>query len=317
MTDLPKHLSFSSRNTLLTCPKRYYLGKIAYAPETSSYALAGGSAVHTVTELIDRKLVADGIDLSNLRLDGEASEGEAPSGWPVDADLPGMPGDTAESVFTDTFADAVAEQVERSGDNLKPTGRGSAAWPNGRDDAWWLTFGPLMVAAYLDWRISSAWDLAVTPAGEVAIEVEVGAVLGYPTKGYIDRVFVLPTGDLGVYDLKTGSRMPPPLQLAEYATQLEVLFGLRPKWGGFISFPVKGESVSVKVSEPIDLSLWNRPFFEHLNRSAIHIITEGDFPPVVADHCGWCGQRQNCAAQGGINADTYDPLFKLMQGEAS
>lgn len=56
----PKYLSPSQINTLLTCGEQYRLTRLLHVPERPMWAGIGGSAVHRMTEDLDRKAYADG-----------------------------------------------------------------------------------------------------------------------------------------------------------------------------------------------------------------------------------------------------------------
>lgn len=64
----PSHLSHSSRETLLRCAKSYFLSRIAKAPSRPALWLAGGSAVHEVTEAYDHWSAKPWSDAFNVEL---------------------------------------------------------------------------------------------------------------------------------------------------------------------------------------------------------------------------------------------------------
>ena len=57
---LPPHLSYSSKSAYVTCGERFRLEKVEAVPSKPSWAMVGGSAMHTLTETLDRQLF--GID---------------------------------------------------------------------------------------------------------------------------------------------------------------------------------------------------------------------------------------------------------------
>ena len=65
MSELPKHISYSSFNTWLECNWKYYLTKIQEVPEKHAVWFTGGSAVHKATELYDRGESTDVDELWN------------------------------------------------------------------------------------------------------------------------------------------------------------------------------------------------------------------------------------------------------------
>ena len=58
MTDspFPTYLSPSQISSLLTCGEQFRLTRLVKAPERPMWAGIGGSTVHRVTEILDRKL---------------------------------------------------------------------------------------------------------------------------------------------------------------------------------------------------------------------------------------------------------------------
>ena len=59
MSELPKHISYSSFNTWLECGWKYYLTKVKDVPEKHVVWFTGGSAVHKATELWDKQTPGD------------------------------------------------------------------------------------------------------------------------------------------------------------------------------------------------------------------------------------------------------------------
>lgn len=57
----PKHLSPSQISSLLTCGEQFRLTRLLHAPERPMWAGIGGSAVHRMTEDLDRKAWLDGL----------------------------------------------------------------------------------------------------------------------------------------------------------------------------------------------------------------------------------------------------------------
>jgi hypothetical protein len=54
--ELPKHISYSSLTTWLSCGHLYLLTRIMQVDEEPSAWLFGGKALHTATELYDRQV---------------------------------------------------------------------------------------------------------------------------------------------------------------------------------------------------------------------------------------------------------------------
>jgi RecB family exonuclease len=115
-------------------------------------------------------------------------------------------------------------------------GRATKANPDKENGIWWNASGREMLQRWVDWRTGGhGWKLWRTPQGQPAIELGITVNFGsVPVKMHIDRVFELPTGDLCILDLKTGSRTPSSdLQLAFYAVGMELALGVRPKFGTY------------------------------------------------------------------------------------
>lgn len=66
---LPPHVSWSSFDQYLSCPKRWQLGRLVRVEQRPMWAGVGGSAVHKATELYDLRI------FSNRVIDNDASEG--------------------------------------------------------------------------------------------------------------------------------------------------------------------------------------------------------------------------------------------------
>lgn len=54
--ELPAHVSYSALTTYLDCGWKYYLTRVEKLTEQPTWYLAGGSAVHTATEMYDKEL---------------------------------------------------------------------------------------------------------------------------------------------------------------------------------------------------------------------------------------------------------------------
>jgi putative RecB family exonuclease len=55
----PTHVSYSSFSTFLHCGEQWRLSRVEQVPEQPAWYLAGGSAVHEATELLDRQALAE------------------------------------------------------------------------------------------------------------------------------------------------------------------------------------------------------------------------------------------------------------------
>lgn len=212
----------------------------------------------------------------------------------------------------DLFRFCWDEQVEDTGRrspsfslaDYTATGRASAAYGGKRTAAWWLDNGPGMVDSWINWRSETGWDIWTTPAGEPAIELECNFTLpgDIPVKAFIDRVFVLPSGEIAPFDIKTGRIPETGEQLGLYKVALETLFGVKPQWG-YYWHPDKGHG------QPLPLGDYTADYFAALYEGAIAGINAGAFLPKPMNNCkAWCGVARYCKAVGGQEANGVDPL---------
>lgn len=195
-------------------------------------------------------------------------------------------------------------------DEYTVTGRAPAKYGGKRGLDWWENEGPTLVDNYVAWRKATRWPLWETPQGQPGIELEFNVILpgDIPVKGFIDRVFVLPSGELGIVDLKTGRLPETAEQLGLYAVFMELTFGAtyRPQWG-FWWDANKGEHVG-----PYHLGMYTPDYFAAMYQAAIGGINAGAFLPKPANACkNWCGVARFCAAVGGESAPKHDPLLQI------
>lgn len=57
----PLHLSPSQIASLMTCGEQFRLTRLLHVPERPNYGSIGGTAVHRMTEDLDRQAWADGL----------------------------------------------------------------------------------------------------------------------------------------------------------------------------------------------------------------------------------------------------------------
>lgn len=214
-----------------------------------------------------------------------------------------------KELFSECWSEEIEKRREQSPsfqpEEFTPTGRASAVYGGKRSIAWWLDNGPLMVESWQNWRENTGWvlwDVAGHPAVELEVNFQLPG-LDLPIKAFIDRVFVLPSGELAVVDLKTGRTPETAEQLGLYATAIEIVHGTRIKWGYFWS-PEKGHG------QPYDLDRWTPELFSALFSEAIAGINARSFLPQPANSCrNWCGVSRFCAVVGGEHALGNDPLL--------
>jgi putative RecB family exonuclease len=240
--------------------------------------LAGGSAVHEVTEAWDRASVADELQF-----------------WRG-----------VEPVWTVAFDAQLAEAFEREPDYYK--------WGSAKTEPpeVWRQMGLEFVQNYIAWRERSPWEIWTTPDGQPAIELEVSGYLpGCPVeiKAFVDRVFVDPVfGGLWDVDLKSGKKPPTSAsQFETYTALMEVKYGVRVTNG--IHFLNRRGT----VGKPFDLSEVTPEAIGKVYGEAWEQIQgyakAGKFPAKGYPNECWplCDVAASCAAQNGPLAHLYDP----------
>lgn len=212
-------------------------------------------------------------------------------------------------VFREEWDEQIADRRKQS-PSFKPeeyvaTGRAPAKYGGKRTIDWWLDHGPQMVQDWIDWRLETGWtipEIGGRPAVEIELNFQVPG-LDLMIKAFIDRVFVTPTGEMAILDLKTGRTPETAEQLGLYRVGLGVVHGLWVDWGYFWSPGGKGHGV------PIDLRPWTPERFSVMFNQASDGINAGTFLPQPANNCkNWCSVARFCAAVGGNEAVGVDVL---------
>lgn len=219
-----------------------------------------------------------------------------------------------KALFREAWDEEVKKRREQSpsfdlGD-YTVTGRAAAAYGGKKNHEWWHDNGPGLVNNWIEWRKTTRWDIWETPEGNPAVELELNVTLpgDIPVKMFIDRVFVLPSGQSAVVDLKTGRLPETPEQPGLYATGIELQWGAayRPQWGFF------WDAQKGTHGQPLSLDRYTPGFFAEMYRAAINGINAGAFLPSPANACkNWCGVSRYCHAVGGPEAVGVDPLAVL------
>lgn len=188
-------------------------------------------------------------------------------------------------------------------------GRRTKAQPDGETLDFWQGEGLRQVEAYVEWFEKSGWQIATLPDGKPGIEWEAEVHFGgTPVRLIVDCVYTNGT-DLIVCDYKTGQRVPyGHEQLSLYASAIERIYGVRPKWGAFYM------SRKAELSDLVDLSPWGMDYFDFMFHSMNEQMRLGLYPPTVGDHCGYCSFTAYCPAVNGPKSSQY-PL--MMKEEAS
>ena len=92
---------------------------------------------------------------------------------------------------------------------------------------------------------------------------------------------------------KTGSRTPfGMIQMGLYASGIEKIYGIRPKWGAFY-MTRKGA-----LSDLHALSHLSIDYFEYVFETMNTNIQLGYYPPSVGDSCRTCSFVDKCPAMG-------------------
>jgi putative RecB family exonuclease len=289
--EVPRHISFSQRTSFSRCPEAFRLQRVWHVPETPSWWLAGGKAVHEVTELEDRLSLGQ---------------------------------DVTVPTFAEVFQREVDEMVEKSGipeSEFRASGRASNAWPGKENKDWWLHHGPAMVVKWREFRRNAPVDIHEVPAplfGDQnrtvpAIELEINLkVAGTTIKLFIDRVMRRRSdGALGVIDLKTGANEPAsPDQLGLYKLAMEEEFGEQVTWGAF------WDARKGSTGQTYDLGDFTHERIEWEYETFRFARDHGLFLANPGPMCNSCSVKDYCYIQRGPKADEVPrPWEQFVEGE--
>lgn len=274
----PAHLSHSQATTVWKCGKAYELERLSGMRALPAWWFIGGRLVHEETELVDRLLY---------------------SGAKVEMV-------STKANVVDHLDQMVIEEQVKTGisvDDWLAAGR----WPKKSGYDWWQENAPLMVERYYEWRLQTDWEVADfngIPGIECELNVnfDFGAFVGAP-----DRVFRLPSGQLVVADVKSGTTAPKePLQLGTYANALEMLGFERPAFGTYVM--VKWADKEEIHTPLVPLDKYTTPYLEGVYGSALAQIEVGAFAPVPGEQCRQCVVQRGCYAADGADSQRYDRL---------
>lgn len=197
---------------------------------------------------------------------------------------------TGEGTAADLFAAAFDDHIETT---LK-FDPDKDEWRQSRNqgEEWWRLNGPPMVQAYIDWRQESGWEILDadgTPAVELPILIDMGPL---DLKGFIDRVFVTPAGEVVVLDLKFGARKPDSaLQLGWYRVGLEKQYGVTSDLGAYY-LPRKVKPEDRLIVHPLER--YTEKFVGHFIKATADALDKELFLPNPSGFCGSCGVRDAC-----------------------
>jgi hypothetical protein len=202
-------------------------------------------------------------------------------------------------LWKETWAAQKASQITSRGfteADVRAGGRATKLNPNKEDETWWNEHGPGMIDAWVDFRNTSGWQIAVMPNGDPAIEVAVNVQLGgMPVQMHIDRIMWMANEDgdasqdsFAIIDLKTGAQQPKSdLQLAFYAAGLEKAFGWRPRWGGYWMSRKQSLGFLTDLNDyPLDMIEGMMAQFKRARDNEIMLPN--------MSHCVMCGVKDAC-----------------------
>jgi hypothetical protein len=198
--------------------------------------------------------------------------------------------------WLEVFNEAVKEVEDKSGipsTEWKTAGRKTTSRPDGEDLSFWQSDGLKQVEAYQKWYDSSGWKIATMPDGRPGIEWAADVHFGgTPVRFIVDAIYQVGE-DLVIVDYKTGSRTPfGMIQAGLYASGIERVFGIRPKWGAFFM------TRQGALDDLIDLSHLTMEYYDYVFGAMNHSVLNGWFPPSVGDSCRMCSFQDKCPAMG-------------------
>jgi hypothetical protein len=205
-----------------------------------------------------------------------------------------------DSIWTDAFDNEVHRAAEREAEKSlwRKGGRATKDNPDKENGEWWKTSGHQMFLNWVQWRNGVDWKVWLTPdTQEPAIELNLMVPFAdqYVKMG-IDRVFVMPTGELVILDLKSGQRTPTnDLQLAFYAAGLEKVYGVRAQYG------VYWMARTATTSIPVALGKYPTTMIEQIVADFAAQRDLGLYIPNFSS-CGLCGVQEYCSWVGGNKA---------------
>jgi putative RecB family exonuclease len=204
-----------------------------------------------------------------------------------------------DSIWTDAFNNEVQRASERGVEKSlwRKGGRATKDNPDKENGEWWTTSGHQMFLSWVQWRNNNDWTVWTTPDGEPAIELNLMVQFAdqYVKMG-IDRVMLLPTGELIILDLKSGQRTPTnDLQLAFYAAGLEKTYGTRATYG--VYWMARTGTTSI----PVALDKYPSTMIERIVADFAAQRDLGIYIPNLS-HCNLCGVKEYCSWMNGDKA---------------
>lgn len=268
------HLSYSSVNSFDRCPKSYQLSRIIGAQPLPAVYFALGTAVHEITEDMDRS------EKSKLN-----QSDEKVCRYTVDD-------------FRDVYLGEIRKGLVKEPDMGKWLCGGSDGPRVAAELA--LETGPKCIN---NWKSFTSKDFKITD-----IELDVTCRLPgmyLKTKGYIDRLGDHVDHGRMIVDIKTGKNKPKDKgkQLKDYAALLTAATGEVVNKGAYFM------AQEGKMSKVYDLSDSTPETLGAENKAKLQEMNSSDYEAKVEYTCRFCDQQLNCFAYSGNTARTkyYDP----------
>ena len=297
--DLPANLSYSQKSNLAECGGRYYLERGQKVPQRPGWANVGGTAAHSATEELDRRLYESGEHIDTLPEIGEIFQSFFDQ----------------ETTKTEGYS-----KFDRS--EFRASGRASKEWPEKETPLWWQRKGPEMCLAWVRWRDASPFQIATVEVDDLLENGNVGTALrlaielecrfplgGVEIHAFIDRLMVQDTPDGPIYlvlDLKFGSREPAsPDQLLTYRAGLIADYGIDPKYG---TYWMGRKGIN---TPPADLHAASIEEIAYDYEKAQEQRLRGDFRYKPSMLCGSCSVNAYCPKWGGEYAKTIPQPWEL------
>ena len=269
------HLSYSSITSFDRCPKSYQLSRVIGAQPLPAVYFALGTAVHEITEDMDRA--------------------EQSASSQSDENVCRYTAEDFRSVYFSEINKGLAKEPDMDkwlcGGSDGPRAAAELA----------LETGPKCIN---NWRTFTSNDFKVTD-----IELDVTCRLPgmyLKTKGYVDRLGEHKMHGRIIVDIKTGKNKPKDKgkQLGTYAALLTASTGEVVTKGAYFM------AQEGKLSKVYDLGEYTPESVGSANKAKLQEMNGSDYEAKVEFTCRFCDQQLNCFAYSGDTARTryYDPL---------
>lgn len=306
---LPEHISYSAISG--DCGERTRLERVYRVPQPPSWALVGGSAFHSATEIID--VFNQRADARLERVEKYVSANSLAHNVPAVMDAAGTADKAGEwdcAALESLGLAMLGAHVEREREaapeafkdcsTWRATGRATKANPNKEDGDWWEKNMPTLLAGWDTWSKTSGFTLAQFEDDTPAIEVKLSIALEYAGEsfevmGFIDRMMLNPGGQAVIVDIKSGSREPQSAeQLGIYSVGVEQL-GFPKPVHGYYWMARKGEAGVMH-----DMTRYTEEYFAFAYGAKKQWRDKGIFlPNTGSPFCPSCTVKDYCWAKNG------------------